>query len=120
MIRALLLAACLFPAVAHAQRVSRLTGAKLLAICGNRAQGELCEAYISGVADGLVAVQKHMSDAEGRAFPASTCIPDGTTTAALRETVTTYLHTHADLLGRPAIFATYDALHANYACSGHP
>ena len=118
MIRALLIAVCLLPSAADAQRVSHLTGAKLLSICGNRAQAELCEAYISGVADGLVAVQKHMSDAQGRAFPASTCIPDGTSAAALRETVATYLHTHGDRLGKPAIFATFDALHANYACPG--
>ena len=101
---------------ACAQRISRLSGAQLLSICSGERMKEVCEGYINGVADGMVAVQKHMSDTQGKALAGSTCIPNGTTTNALHSTVVEYLHSHSDDLRKPAVGPTFDALHAAYPC----
>jgi hypothetical protein len=120
--RHLVLAAALLLALtaspAHAQRVSRLTGAKLLQICQNPRGKVVCEAYINGVADGMTSVQKQMSDTQGKAFAGSTCIPDATTSDQLHTTVTAYLSAHGDMLSKPAAVPTFEALHSAFPCKG--
>ena len=122
MIRPLaLLAAAAFALTAHAadaQRVSKLTGAKLLGACSNPKGKLICEAYISGVADGIAGSEKNMTRDQGHSFAGATCIPNDTTTDQIRSTVISYLHDHGDAASQPAAIPTFDALHAAYPCKG--
>ena len=117
MTRFLLAALLAFAAPAHAQRVSKLTAAKLAQICGNPRGVGLCDAYIAGVADALAGA-KHYEAAAGGSDAGATCIPDSVSTATLRGTVGDYLRAHADMRDKPAAVPVVNALHAAYPC-GH-
>ncbi len=114
---AVALAMALASAPASAQRISKLTGARLMSICAGDRARQACEGYISGVADGIEAVQKHMTDQQGHGFAGSTCIPTETTVNQLHSTVVAYLRSHSENLGKPAIVPTFDALHAAFPCN---
>ncbi len=117
MIRFVLLAAVLLAAgTADAQRVSRLTGTKLLGACQNPKGKLICEGYISGVADGIAGAEKNMTPDQGHSFAGATCIPNDTTADQLHATVVDYLKAHSDDLAKPAAIPTFDALHAAYPC----
>ena len=106
-------------AVAHAQRLAPITGGKLLSLCGNARMRTACDAYVSGVGDGIAGVQHMMSDQQGRAFAGSTCIPNGTSGETLRSTVVDYLRAHSGLMDKPAAVPTFEALHAAFPCKGN-
>ncbi len=101
---------------ADAQRVSRLTGAKLLGACENPKGRLICEGYISGVGDGIAGAEKNMTAEQGHSFAGATCIPNDTTADQLHSTVVDYLKAHRDVLSQPAAIPTFDALHAAYPC----
>ena len=69
---------------AHAQRVSRIDGNKLLGYCSAKATIG-CDAYLDGIADGI--------EAGGRA-KAEACIPGPVTTAQMRDVVVKYLRSN--------------------------
>lgn len=104
---------------AHAQRVSRITAAKLASICGNARGLELCDAYIAGVADALAGAKHFETQASGNDGGA-TCIPQSVTAATLRSTVHDYFGAHPDARERPAAVPVVDALHAAYPCTKSP
>lgn len=101
-------------APAAAQRVSKITGSKLAAICGNPKGRTICDAYISGVADALAGA-KHFESVAG-SDAGATCIPSSVSTDTLRGTVTDFLRAHRDMMEKPAAVPVVDALHAAYAC----
>lgn len=101
---------------AHAQRMSKLSGGKLAQICASSKGKEVCEGYISGVADGIAGIEHQTDRADATAFKGATCIPNDTTVAALRSTVVDYLRAHPDMAGKPAAVPTYESLHAAYPC----
>lgn len=104
--RPLFFAACIAAAAepAAAQRFSKIDGNRLLQICTLRAPAPLrpglapppgrreCEAYVSGVADGIAAGPPR----------ATACIPDGVTTAQLVEVVLKTLRDHPENAERHA------------------
>jgi hypothetical protein len=83
MIRAALIGLMLLGATtaAQAQRVSKVDGNRLMAICATKDLGE-CDAYLGGVADAI--------EAQGRA-KAEACIPTAVTGQQLRDVVLKYL-----------------------------
>nr|WP_294918006.1 Rap1a/Tai family immunity protein [uncultured Neokomagataea sp.] len=103
---------------AHAQRVSKVSGGKLGAMCSNARSASLCDAYIAGVTDSEVWSKKydeHMNDGNA---PVAFCVPDSETTAHLRESVVSWLHRHNDALTQAAGQGIYRALHEAYPCHG--
>ncbi len=102
--------------LAHAQRISRLTGEKLLEACSSAKGKLICEGYISGVADGIAGAEKHMTREQGQGFAGATCIPNETSANQLHQTVVSYLRAHADAGPKPAAVSTFDALHDAYPC----
>ncbi len=103
----------------EAQRLAPIKGGKLLALCQNARARTACDAYISGVSDGIAGVQHMMTDRQGQSFAGSTCIPDATSAETLRSTVVDYLSGHPDSRDKPAAVPTFDALHAAFPCKGN-
>lgn len=102
--------------LAHAQRISRLTGEKLLEACSSPKGKLICEAYISGVGDGIAGSEKNMTRAQGQDFAGATCIPNDTTANQLHQTVVSYLRAHPEAGAKPAAISTFAALHDAYPC----
>ncbi len=97
---------------AAAQRVSSVSGARLLGICTGPQVG-LCDAFIGGVSD-TVATADALPDHAGHAF--GICIKREVTGRQLRETVVGWLKGHRDDADRAAVDMTLQALKAAYPC----
>jgi hypothetical protein len=91
---------------AQAQRVSKVDGTRLLAMCSTKPAGE-CDAYLSGVADAIAA--------EG-AEKAPACIPVAVTGVQLRDVVGKYIHNHPESREMKAGALTISALSAAFPC----
>jgi hypothetical protein len=89
---------------AQAQRVSKVNGTRLLAMCTVKAPTD-CEAYVSGVSDTL---------AELKAKAA--CIPDAVTGRQLREVVVKYLNSNPQTRELKAGALTLKAYAAAFPC----
>ncbi|MBV1836582.1 Rap1a/Tai family immunity protein [Acetobacter estunensis] len=118
---ALLIAALgLFGAeAAHAQRVSPLTAGSFGRICtrGAAAGNEICDAYISGMAD-AVALAKINDRNEGDPnAPAGFCVPASETGPSMRSKVIAWLRAHRDVLQKPVGEGVFMALHDAYPCA---
>ena len=97
---------------AAAQRVSTVSGAKLLGICTSPQPG-LCDAFIGGVSD-TVATVDALPDHTNHAL--GICIKRAVTAPQLRETVVGWLKGHRDDADRSAVDMTLQALKAAYPC----
>lgn len=100
------LGATLFSFGAQAQRVSKVDGNRLLAMCSTKAPGE-CDAYLSGVADTI--------EAQGRA-KAEACIPTTVTGTQLRDVVVKYLRGNPQSRQIKAGALTIKAFSAAFPC----
>ena len=118
MIRTLTVTACLLATapLAHAQRVSKITGEKLLQLCSSPHGKLICEGYISGMADAIARAEKDMSPTQGRSFAGSACIPDATTADQMHAVVVSFLRAHPETASGPAAIPAYDALHGAFPC----
>ena len=116
LVAASVLAIGLMTPLAHAQRVSKITGEKLLQTCSASRGKLVCEAYISGVADGIARMEKDMTRAQGQSFAGATCIPTETTITQLHSTVVSYLRAHPETQSGPAAIPAFDALHDAFPC----
>ncbi|GBQ68804.1 hypothetical protein AA103196_2045 [Ameyamaea chiangmaiensis NBRC 103196] len=101
---------------ALAQRVSPLTAGKFVQICSRQAGAQICDAYISGIAD-AGALSKVSAKNEGDAGAiAGFCIPNATTGAEMRAKVVTWLRGHDSVLGAPVGEGVFAALHDAWPC----
>jgi hypothetical protein len=91
---------------AQAQRVSKVDGNRLLAMCTVKSPGE-CDAYLSGVSDTI--------EAGGRA-KAAACIPTAVTGTQLRDVVIKYIHGNPQLRELKAGALTLKAYAAAFPC----
>ncbi|GBR49884.1 hypothetical protein AA106555_0014 [Neokomagataea thailandica NBRC 106555] len=102
--------------VAHAQRVSKVSGRMIGSMCSNARSAGLCDAYIAGVTDSEVWSKKFDEISNDANAPVAFCVPASETTARLRESVVSWLHRHDDALTQPAAKGIYRALHEAYPC----
>ena len=93
---------------AHAQRVSKVDGNRLLALCSTKPAAE-CDAYLSGVGDAI--------EAEGR-DKAPACIPTSVTGVQMRDVVGKYIKNHPESRELKAGALTIKAFAAAFPC--HP
>jgi len=101
---------------ALAQRVSPLTAGKFLEICSRSAGTQICDAYISGIAD-AGALSKVSGRNEGDAGAvAGFCIPRGVAGAEMRAKVVVWLRGHQSVLTAPVGEGVFAALHDAYPC----
>ncbi len=103
---AIVLACMAVASTAHAQRESRVTGAKLLSLCTASAAAN-CDAYLSGVADAVAAQGPDR---------APFCIPDAVTGRQLREVAIKFMHDHPQELELKAGTVVSHAYAAAFAC----
>ena len=117
-----LLAAGLAPwtvTAAHAQRLSKVTGAQLVKLCMAR-DTTGCDAYISGIADAIDLLQRQSPEPHD-AMHMVACIPPATSGQWLLATVIGYGQGHEGEQKLPAAVMVASALKANYPCkAGQP
>ena len=118
MIRPVLLSVLLLaaPVAAHAQRLASIKAGRLLQLCTNTQTRPACDAYLSGVGDGIAGVEHMMTREQGQNFAGATCIPQSTSAETLRSTVSDYLHAHRDALDKDAAVPVFAAYHAAFPC----
>jgi len=114
--------AALLPATAHAQRMSNLTGQKLVELCTSkdRSAVEGCTAFIDGIADTTAYYQRlrPANGTKGAALPGYICVPGPTTGVQLRQTVIDFARKNPDQGTRQASGIVLRALDAAYLCPG--
>ncbi len=103
---ALVVACVAVAGTAHAQRESRVTGAKLLSLCtaSNTAN---CDAYLSGIGDAVAA---------GGPAHAAFCIPDAVTGKQLRDVAVKFMREHPQEMELKAGTIATHAFTAAFAC----
>jgi len=103
---------------ALAQRVSPMMAGKFLQICSSSGGAQICDAYISGIAD-AGALSKVSGRNEGDAGAvAGFCIPRTVTGTEMRAKVVTWLRGHNSVLSAPVGEGVFAALHDAYPCGG--
>ena len=103
---------------AQAQRLSELPAARFFQTCQSRAGGTVCDAYISGMSDGVTLSESSVGkgpDGKPRVVP-TICVPP-MSGIALRTTVMTWLSSHTDKLQGAVGPAIHDALLAQFPCT---
>jgi hypothetical protein len=103
-------------------RISNISGAKLVELCTSRnpAVVEQCTSYISGVSDTISFYQfvRPMDGSKGPRLPDYICVPGPTTGPQLREAVVKWVRDHANAGREPAAQVTIRALNDTYLCPG--
>ena len=93
-------------------RLTHLPAGKLLALCQSPRTGATCEAYISGMSDGITLVETEAGPDVAR----KVCIPDASG-KQLRGAVVGWLSKHPERLSADVGPAVYDALQAGFPCA---
>lgn len=116
------IAALALGGTAHAQRMSNLTGAKLVELCSSRdpRMVEGCTAYIDGIADSAAFYQRlRPSDgSKGEKLPGYICVPGPTTGVQLRQTIIEWYRRHQNQANRQASGIVLRAMDDTYVCPG--
>lgn len=124
--RTLLIAAAVLAmaGTAHAQRLSNLTGGKLVELCTSKdaRQVEGCTAYIDGIADaaGFYQRLRPIDGSKGAKLPGYVCVPTSVTGVQLRQGVIDWFRKHADQAQRQASGVVLRALDEAFVCPGEP
>lgn len=107
---------------AQAQRMSNLTGERLMRLCTSqdRTQVEGCTAYIDGIADSVAFYQRlrPADGSKGGNLPGYVCVPGPTTGVQLRQSVITWYRSHQDQANRQASGIVLRALDETFVCPG--
>ena len=107
---------------AQAQRMSNLTGAKLVELCTSKEPRHVegCTAYIDGIADTSAFFQRlrPADESKGAKLPGYICVPGSTTGVQLRQTVIDWFKKHTDQGSRQASGIVLRALDDTYLCPG--
>lgn len=101
---------------ASAQRISPMTAGNFGRICTSRGGAQICDAYITGMADaGALSKINAVNNGDASA-QAGFCIPQSTTGTDLRSKVVSWLKAHKDELSKPVGETVFVALHESYPC----
>ena len=103
---------------ANAQRLSAMQASRFFQICQSRGGQPVCDAYISGVSDGVTLTESSVGkgdDGKPRVAPAICVPPMGG--SALRTKVMSWLSSHSDKLKGDAGPAVHDALLDQFPCT---
>ena len=93
-------------------RLTHLPAGKLLSLCQSPRTGAVCEAYISGISDGITLVETEAGPDVAR----KVCIPQASGTQ-LRGAVVGWLSKHPDRLSADVGPAAYDAMADAFPCA---
>ncbi|MGI4952269.1 MAG: Rap1a/Tai family immunity protein [Janthinobacterium lividum] len=107
---------------AQAQRMSNLTGAKLVELCTSKDAKLVsgCTAYIDGIADTSAFYQRlrPADGSKGEKLPGYICVPGPVTGVELRQGVINWYKSHTDQANRQASGIVLRALDEMYLCPG--
>ncbi|WP_428390647.1 Rap1a/Tai family immunity protein [Lichenicoccus sp.] len=103
---------------AHAQRVSPMQAGRFAQYCRSPRNGgqQICDAYITGMADSFALIQKLPGGSSGDLRKAGICVPRTASGAAMRQAVMSWLGSHQNMLGKQVGETVYYALHDTYPC----
>ena len=99
---------------AQAQRLSKIPAARFFQTCQSRGGQTVCDAYISGVADGITLTES--SDGKGGSGKPAICLTPSSG-AVLRGKVMGWLSSHTDRLQGDVGPAVHDALAELFPCN---
>ena len=94
-------------------RITHLPASTLLRLCQSPQTVRTCDAYVSGISDGITLVEAAAGPAAGR----KVCIPQATGTQ-LRGTVVAWMSKHSERLSADVGPVVYDALANAFPCAG--
>ena len=102
----------------QAQRVSPMQAGKFMRFCVAQQRGgtEICDAYITGMADSFALIQKLPGGAGADAQKAGICVPRAVSGAAMRQRVVEWARAHRDQMGKQVGEVVYQAMHDSYPC----
>ena len=113
-----------FGGAAHAQRVSTMTGAKLIETCTSKDARLVaaCTAYVDGISDTASFYQqlRPANGSRGEKLPGYICVPGAVTGVQLRQTVVAWYGKHPDQANKLASGVVLRALDETYLCPGEP
>lgn len=104
------------PGLAHAQRLAPMKAGAFGKMCSTTATRTACDAYLSGLTDGVTLAQINGHNNGDASAPTSFCVPAAEDIAAMRTKVLTWLKAHTDSLGKPVGESVFTALHDSYPC----
>ncbi|MFT8417329.1 MAG: Rap1a/Tai family immunity protein [Acetobacter sp.] len=104
------------PSLAHAQRLAPMKAAAFGKMCSTASTRTACDAYLSGLTDGVTLAQINGHNNGDAAAPTGFCVPANEDIAAMRTKVLTWLKAHTDSLGKPVGESVFTALHDSYPC----
>lgn len=110
----------LFHEQARAQRITPMQTDSFARICSRPTGHSLCDAYLSGLADGATLSKLNSSAAGDTGAVAAFCVPVSETTASIRDKVLVWLKAHTDALSHPVGESIFKALHDTYPCGAKP
>ena len=103
-------------------RISNITGAKLVETCTSRdpRMVEACTAYVDGVSDTASFYQflRPADGSKGQRLPDYICVPGPTTGPQLRQSVVEWARRHPEAMRESAAQVTMRALNDTYLCPG--
>nr|WP_321984515.1 Rap1a/Tai family immunity protein [uncultured Lichenicoccus sp.] len=103
----------------RAQRVSPMQAGKFLQICSSPRGAQICDAYITGMADSFALIQSVADKSDGTVkLKPQICIPRATAGAAMRDSVVSWLKGHQDRLHSQVGESVYEALRTAFPCNG--
>lgn len=109
--------AALSASAAQAQRISPMMAGRFAQICNSARGGqEICDAYITGMADSYALVQKTARISGGGQIKPDICVPVDTTGPAMRGRVVSWIDGHKDRMRNKVGEVVYLALHDSYPC----
>lgn len=104
------------PGLAHAQRLAPMKAGAFGKMCSTTATRTACDAYLSGLTDGVTLAQINGHNNGDASAPTGFCVPATEDIAAMRTKVLTWLKAHTDSLGKPVGESVFTALHDSYPC----
>ena len=93
-------------------RLTHLPASRLLALCQSPRTGAVCDAYISGISDGITLVES----ASGPDIARKVCVPDANGNQ-LRGAVVGWLSKHPERLSSDVGPVVYDAMADAFPCA---
>ncbi len=104
------------PGLAHAQRLAPMKAGAFGKMCSSASGRTACDAYLSGLTDGVTLAKINGRNEGDANAPAGFCVPATENIAAMRAKVLTWLKAHSDSLGKPVGESVFVALHDSYPC----
>ena len=105
---------------ARAQRKTPMPTDSFARIPTRQTGHSLCDAYLSGLADGATLSKLNSKAAGDTGAVAACCVPVSETTASIRDKVLIWLKAHTDALSHPVGESIFKALHDTYPCGAKP